>query len=76
MLQFTIKEEDKAVFARERYEYIHPRVCQRMDALHLKSKKLPNNQICDVLGICPNTLLGYFRMYIADGVDELSLHYS
>jgi len=71
MLQFTIKEEDKAVFARERYEYIHPRVCQRMDALHLKSKKLPNNQICDVLGICPNTLLGYFRMYIEGGVDEL-----
>jgi len=71
MLQFTIKEEDKAIFACERYEHIHPRVCQRMDALHLKSKKLPNNQICDILGVCPNTLLGYFRMYIKGGVDEL-----
>jgi transposase len=71
MLQFTIKEEDKAVFARERYEHIHPRVCQRMDALHLKSKGLSNNHICSILDICPNTLLGYFRMYIAGGVDEL-----
>jgi len=72
-LQFTIKEEDKAIFSRERYEYIHPRVCQRMDALHLKSKGLPNNQICDILDICPNTLLGYFRMYIVGGVDELRM---
>jgi transposase len=71
MLQFTIKEEDKAVFSRERYEHIHPRVCQRMDALHLKSKGLSNDHICSILDICLNTLLGYFRMYIAGGVDEL-----
>jgi hypothetical protein len=43
MLQVNINEEDKAVFARERYEHIHSRVCQRMDALHLKSKGLSNN---------------------------------
>jgi transposase len=71
MLQFTIKEEDKAVFARERYEHIHPRVCQRMDALHLKSKGLSNDHIRSILDICLNTLLGYFRMYITGGVDEL-----
>ena len=71
MLQVTIKEEDKAVFARERYEHIHPRVCQRMDALHLKSKGLSNRDICIILDICLNTLLGYFKMYTAGGVDEL-----
>ena len=71
MLQVTIKEEDKVVFARERYEHIHSRVCQRMDALHLKSKGLSNNDICSILDICLNTLLGYFRMYITGGVDEL-----
>ena len=71
MLQVIIKEEDKAVFARERYEHIHPRVCQRMDALHLKSKGLSNNQICDILNICNNALLGYFKMYNAGGVGEL-----
>jgi len=71
MLQVIIKEEDKAVFACERYGHIHPRVCQRMDALHLKSKGLSNNQICDILGVCNNALLGYFKMYNAGGVDEL-----
>jgi phenylalanyl-tRNA synthetase beta subunit len=71
MLQFTIQEEDKAVFSRERYQHIHPRVCLRMDALHLKSKGLSNNQICNILDICPNALLGYFKMYITGGVDEL-----
>ena len=71
MLQIIIREEDKAVFARERYEHIHPRVCQRMDALHLKAKGLDNSQICNLLDICNNTLLGFYRMYIAGGVDEL-----
>jgi len=71
MLQVNIKEADKAVFAHERYEHIHPRVCQRMDALHLKSKGVSNHQICDILGICNNTLLGYYKMYIAHGVEGL-----
>jgi len=71
MLQVNIKEEDKALFAIERYEHIHPRVCKRMDALHLKSKGLPNHQICNILDVCPNALLGYFRMYNAGGIEEL-----
>jgi transposase len=71
MLQVKINENDKEVIARERYEHIHPRVCLRMDALHLKSKCIPNEQICNILGICNNTLLGYFKMYHAGGVDEL-----
>ena len=71
MLQVIIKEEDKEVFACERYEHIHPRVCLRMDALHLKSKGLSNNQICEILDICDNTLLKYFKMYNAGGVEEL-----
>jgi transposase len=71
MLQVVIREEDKVVFARERYEHIHPRICQRMDSLHLKSKGLSNKQICSILDICNNALLGYFRLYNAGGVDEL-----
>jgi transposase len=48
-----------------------------MDALHLKSKGLSNNHICSILDICLNTLLGYFKMYIAGGVDELrKLHFN
>jgi len=71
MLQVNIKEEDKAIFARERYEHIHPRVCQRMDAIHMKSKGVHNNEICHILDICHNALLGYFKIYNAEGVDGL-----
>jgi transposase len=42
-----------------------------MDALHLKSKGLSHKQICEILGICNNALLGYFRMYNKGGVEEL-----
>ena len=71
MLKVIINEKDKEVFARERYEHVHPRVCQRMDALHLKSKGISNEDICHILDVCHNTLLGYFKMYNAGGVDEL-----
>jgi len=71
MLHVIIKEEDKSVFACERYEHVHPRVCKRMDALHMKSKGISNHQICNILDICENTLLGYFKMYNAGGIDEL-----
>jgi transposase len=42
-----------------------------MDALHMNSKEIPNNQICDILNICNNTLLSFYKMYNAGGVDEL-----
>jgi transposase len=71
LLQVIIREEDKAVFAHERYEHIHPRVCLRMDALHLKAKGLDNHQICDILDICDNTLLSIYKMYNSGGVDAL-----
>ena len=71
MIQVNIKEEDKKVFAKERYEHPHPRVNQRMDCLHLKAKGFSNKDICIILGICNNTLLSYFKMYNMGGVERL-----
>jgi len=71
MIKITIKEADKKVFAKERYEHPHSRVNQRMDALHLKSKGLSNKEICDILDICNNTLLSYFKLYDVGGVEKL-----
>jgi transposase len=71
MIQVNIQERDKKIFAKERYEHPHPRVNQRMDALHLKAKGLTNKEICDILGICNNTLLSYFKMYNTGGVKKL-----
>jgi transposase len=71
MIQVNIKEADKKVFAKEKYEHPHPRVNQRMDALHLKSKGLSNKEICHILDICNNTLLSYFKLYDIGGVEKL-----
>ena len=71
MIQVKIKESDKQVFAKERYEHPHPRVNQRMDSLHLKAKGLSNREICNITGICNNTLLSYFKMYNSGGVTKL-----
>ena len=51
MIQVNIKERDKQVFAKKRYEHPHTRVNQRMDSLHLKSKGLGNKEICNILNI-------------------------
>ena len=45
MIKVDIKEEDKKVFAKERYEHPHPRVNQRMDCLHLKAKGFNNKDM-------------------------------
>ena len=71
MINVTIKEEDKLVFAKERYEHPHPRVNQRMDVLHLKAKGYSNKDICYIADICHNTLLSYLKMYNTGGVDKL-----
>ena len=71
MVTVNIREEDAKVFAKERYSHPHTLVNQRMDALHLKSKGLGNKEICNILDICPNTLLSYFRMYNTGGADKL-----
>ena len=71
MIRVNIKEEDRIVFAKERYEHLHPRVNQRMDSLHLKAKGYSNQAICDILDICNNTLLSYYNMYNTGGVEKL-----
>ena len=65
MIQVNIKESDKQVLAKERYEHPHTRVNQRMDSLHLKSKGLGNKEICN------NTLLSYFKMYNEGSIEKL-----
>jgi transposase len=71
MIKVNIQEADKIIFSRERYEHPHPRVNQRMDALHLKSKGLTNGDICDIIDVCNNTLLSYYKMYNTGGVEKL-----
>ncbi|KAA6334354.1 hypothetical protein EZS27_017316 [termite gut metagenome] len=71
MIHINIKPEDVPLIAEGRYTQPHPRVMQKYDALHLKSHNLPNVQICNILGICNNTLLSFFRQYNEGGLRRL-----
>ncbi|GHU70890.1 hypothetical protein FACS189413_11880 [Bacteroidia bacterium] len=72
MIQLNIKTEDKQVIFEGRYTQPHPRVMQKYDALRLKDCGLPNKMICNILGICNNTLLSFFKQYNEGGLAKLN----
>ena len=61
MLKIDIKESDRLLLKDSRYNEPHPRVMRKMDALYLKSFGLENKLICNVIVVCENTLLGYYK---------------
>jgi transposase len=71
MIQLEIKEEDRVALQQGRYNQLHPRVMQKYNALWLKYKGLSNSQICEVEGICNNTLLSFFKQYNEGGLERL-----
>jgi hypothetical protein len=71
MLNINIKAEDAAKLRTELYTQVHPHIMKKYIALHLKQCGLSNNLICDILGICNNTLLSYFKEYIEGGLEKL-----
>jgi transposase len=71
MLQIDFTPEAIAQLQYERYQHPHPRVQMKMDALLLKARGLPHQQIATVVGVSHNTLLAYFRAYQAGGIEVL-----
>jgi len=69
MIEFTKKEVEDLRY--ERYHHPHPRVQMRMEALYLKSKGFAHGVICDIVGICPNTLRAYFQLFLKGGIEKL-----
>lgn len=56
----------------EKRYHPHPRVRQKMEALHLKSQGMPHHQICQLVGIGGRaTLVRYLREYQEGGLDRL-----
>ncbi len=43
-----------------------------MEALLLKSENLSHHQIARIVGVCENTLLGYFAQYHIGGIEALT----
>ena len=68
-LEFS-KEEQQSLYY-ERFHHPHPRVQRKMEALWLKSQKLPHHQISKLAGISPNTLRSYLKDYQEGGIEKL-----
>ena len=51
MINFELTEEEKQALYYERFHHPHPRVQKKMEALWLKSQKLPHASICQLAGI-------------------------
>ena len=76
MIKITFSEADIQALKDERFNYPHPRVQQKIEALLLKSHGLPHQKICEILDISKNTLIGYLRQYQAGGLEKLKeLHF-
>jgi transposase len=74
-LEFT--PETLSILNEERYSHPMPIVQRRMEALWLKSNKLPHAKIAKLVGVCENTLRDYFQLYQEGGVEKLkAVHFN
>lgn len=71
MIQLSFTEEQIEQLAYERFHHPHPRVQKKMEAVLLKAKGFKHQQICEVVGICGNTLRSYLREFSEGGLERL-----
>ena len=71
MIRIEFSEEEKRALDYERYHHPHPHVQRKMEALWLKSQKLPHKDICRLTGISKHTLCTYLQAYQAGGRQKL-----
>lgn len=71
MLVTRFTDEQVEQLAYERFYHPHPRVQKKMEAVFLKAKGLPQCEICDLVGICNNTLRTYLQEFRDGGVERL-----
>lgn len=72
MRRLTFSEEDIKELDYQRYHHPHPRVQRKMEALLLKAKGLPHQQIASCVGVCENTMRSYFQQYQSGGIEALT----
>ena len=71
MIYIDFSEEEVNQLNYERYHYPHPIVQKRMEALYLKSQKLPHQDICRLCRISRTTLSLYLKTYLNGGIESL-----
>lgn len=68
-IEFTKDECDALEY--ERYNYPHPMVQKRMEALYLKSQGTGHKEICRLTRISSTTLTSYLKAYRDGGIEAL-----
>jgi len=71
MIRIHFKEEDIEALRYERFHNPSARVQQKMEALYLKGKGLPHNEICRICEISKTTLIAYLKEYKQGGIRKL-----
>ena len=71
MINVDFSQQDIKKIAYLRYHHPHPRVRRKMEALWLKSQRLPHKEICRLVAISHNTLCSYLKTFNSGGVEKL-----
>ena len=71
MLKIEFSEADVKALRYERYHHPHPHVQCKIEAVYLKSQRLPSQQTCHLSGITANTLWSYLRDYQRGGLEQI-----
>jgi transposase len=73
MIRIEFSAEEMQALDYERYHHPHPRIQRKMEALWLKSQKLPHKNICKLTNISKHTLCSYLREYKEGGIEKLKV---
>lgn len=71
MITIEFSPTDIDTLEYERYHHPHPKVQKRMEAVYLKSQKVPHCEICRLCRICKTTLTTYLAQYQMGGIERL-----
>lgn len=71
MVKVTFTSEQIEQLAYHRFHHPRPRVRIKLEAVYLRAKGLKQREICELIGICANTLRSYLREFAAGGVEGL-----
>jgi transposase len=71
MLTIQLTDKEFQTVQAERFSYPCPIVQKRFHVLYLKMKQKPHNEIADFLGIHPNSVTNYIKMFQAGGIERI-----
>ena len=68
MIQIEFSPQEQEELHKQRYAHPHPRVCQRMEVLWLKSQGLAHKEIQRLAQVSSTTVTDYLKRYQTGGI--------